>query len=266
MTVERSLIVEEHLHLGVNACVDSRSEPPARPARTARISPRIESAVSAGECAPRSSPAGPWIRSTPLPGRLPLATLAPPSCFLRCRSLRVERVGLEHPDDCRDVELLVVRKDDDRRRVIGPTRASTSSGQARSARPRWASAHASRTVPRVGRDRPPAERLPSRRAPRRFDRAEHEEARRRPKTSANTAPTICDRAVGMRAVGRVISRPRTRAAVRRIRGRCRRLRGGQPSCSYSSGFVLADEEEHQSRRRRGEAEPTSAWPSEKCSR
>ena len=41
----------------------SLSEPPPRPARLATASARIERAVSAGETAPMSSPAGPRIRS-----------------------------------------------------------------------------------------------------------------------------------------------------------------------------------------------------------
>src|SRR5439155_20756922 len=41
----------------------SRRRPPWRPARTATISARIETPVSAGVSAPRSSPAGPESRS-----------------------------------------------------------------------------------------------------------------------------------------------------------------------------------------------------------
>jgi Xaa-Pro dipeptidase len=41
-----------------------RSGPPSRPARSAMISARIETAVSAGVCAPMSRPAGPLIRSS----------------------------------------------------------------------------------------------------------------------------------------------------------------------------------------------------------
>ena len=38
--------------------VASLSRPPSRPARTAMISARIDTAVSAGECAPMSRPVG----------------------------------------------------------------------------------------------------------------------------------------------------------------------------------------------------------------
>ncbi len=62
--LERPLVVVEDQTSAWMRCVDSRSAPPARPARTARISARIESAVSSGVCPPRSSPAGPWMRSS----------------------------------------------------------------------------------------------------------------------------------------------------------------------------------------------------------
>ena len=99
-----------------------RSGPPGRPALTARISARIESAVSGGEMAPMSRPQGPWIRSSAsfrhAGSEQPLA----PSRLRGSAAERadVERVRLERGLQGREVELLVVRQDDDRRVAIGP--------------------------------------------------------------------------------------------------------------------------------------------------
>src|SRR5207237_747156 len=69
----------------------SRSRPPLRPARTARISARTETAVSAGESAPAARPPGPASRSSSAPGH-PAPTRRPPAEELRGCAQRLGRV------------------------------------------------------------------------------------------------------------------------------------------------------------------------------
>ena len=92
----------------------SASRPPAWPERTASTSARIETAVSAGVCAPRSIPAGPASRSSSSSSSPPRAgaRAASPGCAgsrsRRRRTPRRQRGGQRG-----HVEPLLVREHDD---------------------------------------------------------------------------------------------------------------------------------------------------------
>src|SRR5919201_541442 len=135
---------------------ESFSRPPSRPARTAMISASIETAVSAGVCAPMSSPAGPLIRSRSAPS-------TPAS------SRRSRRRSWFRRDLC---ERLVGPRDDD---LVGVGEA-LSRGETRAG---------------VGHDRAPADRTGGG-AERvgRVDRPVDEEARRRSEHVREHAPSL----------------------------------------------------------------------------
>ena len=102
-------------------CFASRNGPPHAPARTASISARIDSAVSACVSAPMSRPHGPWIRASfsSLDAGLEQALAATLLVAARAERADVEGLGLERCDQRRLVELVVVREHDDRGLVVG---------------------------------------------------------------------------------------------------------------------------------------------------
>ena len=110
----------------------SRRRPPSRPARTARISARIETAVSDGVPAPMSSPDGPEYAVELVVGQALLAQKASPARLVAARAdpADVERITGKRAADHRKVELVVVREDYDRG---GPARLSSSPRRARGA-------------------------------------------------------------------------------------------------------------------------------------
>ena len=214
------------------------ARPPERPARTASISASIESAVSAGDSAPMSRPAGPLIRSRSALGHARLEQQPAAALLVPARAERadVERLALERGLQHRQVELVVVGEHDDRGadvgldgrdRLVGPRDEQLVGARDPLAR-REAGAG-------VGDDRRPAEQLRRRgRAPRRC------RSRRRR---------------GGAAAGR---RRRRRASRRRARSRgCGRVRIASGARAASSAravaggrAVLADEQLRAERRRR----------------
>ena len=92
-----------------------------RPARTASTSARIETAVSAGVCAPRSSPAGPARRSSCSSVRPASSNRSRRFACVRREPIApdVEGVARQRRDQRRDVEPVLVREHDDRGVGVG---------------------------------------------------------------------------------------------------------------------------------------------------
>ena len=219
--------------------------PPSRSIRTARISARIESAVSGCVSAPRSRPHGPEIRSSCLLGDAGLEQALAAALLVPARAERadVERLGLERRLQRRLVELVVVREDDDRGRVVGRDLRERLVRPLDDQLVRARDPLARSRTSRVRRRRSPSSRAasPRGRAPRPCrPRRRRAAAAAAPYHSANTFDAVRARAAGC---GRRGSARRTGRAPPPARRR-RRSPPSTTSASCPSRRALDHREEH----------------------